>query len=339
MTRMRARGTGLGIPIAVVSAVAFAASGPFAKLLIEAGWSPGGVVLTRVTFSALILLPLAIRSLRHDPGALRRRWRWILAYGVVSVTSVQLFYYLAVERLPVGIALLIEYLAPVLLLFAMWVRTRIRPAWLALVGAALAVAGLVLVLSPSSDGPLDPVGLLWAGLAAVCLVFYFVLAANAPADLPPLALIGGGLLVASLALASLGIAGALPMEFVFSDAMPFFGATAPWWVPLGMVVVFGTVIAYLTGLLAAVRLGSRLASFLGMIEVVAVVVIAALLLGEVPTALQLLGSAVLVAGVVAVRLAPDRSHVGSADPLEAGPVTAPIAVIPPPADDGHRDGL
>lgn len=338
MTQLQVRGTGWGIPIAVVSAFAFAASGPFAKLLLEEGWSPGGVVLMRVGIASLLLLPLTIRSLRSAPGLLRKHWLWIVAYGIVSVAAVQLFYYLAVERLPVGIALLIEYLAPVLLLFGVWIRTRIRPAWLALIGAALAVMGLVLVLSPSSDEALDPLGVAFALLAALCLMTYFLLGANTPADLPPLAMIGGGLLVASAALGVIGVTGALPMEFVFSNAVPFFGATVPWWVPLGMVVVVGTVIAYLTGLLAAIRLGSRLASFLGMIEVVAVVVIAALLLSEVPTPLQLIGSIVLVAGVIAVRLAPDRAHAGSGDPLEVGPVTAPITIIPAPTEDEHRDG-
>lgn len=337
MSRVHARGTGAGIPIAVASAFAFAASGPFAKLLIEAGWSPGAIACMRVGIAAMLLLPLTIRSLRRTPGMLGRHWKWIVAYGLVAVAAVQLFYYLAVERLPVGIALLIEYLAPVLLLFGVWARTRVRPAWLALVGAALALIGLVFVLSPTSTDSLDPLGVVFGLVAALSLMTYFLLGAHAPADLPPLALIGGGLLIASFALGALGATGVLAMEFVFSDAVPFFGTTVAWWVPLGMVVLFGTVIAYLLGLLAAIRLGSRLASFLGMIEVVAVVLIAALLLGEVPTVVQLCGSAVLIAGVVAVRLAPDRSHVGAADPLEVGPVTAPIAVIPPPIEHETSD--
>lgn len=333
---MHVRGTGLGVPIAVASAFVFSAVGPFSKLLLEAGWSPGGIVLLRGILAALLLLPLALWSVRRDPDVLRRRWLWILAYGVVAVAGTQVLYMYSSARLPVGIALLIQYLAPVLLLFAVWARTRIRPAWLALVGAALAVIGLVLVLSPSSDIALDPIGIFWAILSAVCLVFYFLLGANTPGDLPPFALIGGGLLVASVLLAVLGAAGLVPMAFVFSNEIPFFGATAPWWVPLGMVVVFGTVCGYLLGIRAAILLGSRLASFLGMIEILVVVMLAAIMLGEVPTLLQIGGAAVLVAGVVAVRLAPDRSHVGSADPLEAGPMTAPIPIISAPSDDVHR---
>ncbi|WP_449277552.1 EamA family transporter [Leucobacter sp. GX24907] len=333
---MHVRGTGLGIPLAITAAVVFASVGPFSKLLLETGWSPGGVVMLRVICASLLLLPLTLWSVRRDPGVLRRRWLWILAYGVVALCGCQVLYMYASARLPVAIALLIQFLAPVLILFAVWGRTRIRPAWLALIGAGLAVAGLVLVLGPSSDTALDPLGLVWAGLAAVSLAVYFLLGANTPGDLPPIALIGSGLLVSAVVLAILGTLGLVPMRFVFSDAIPFFGAEAPWWVPLGLVVVLGTVFGYVLGLQAAIKLGSRLASFLGMFEILVVVLLAALLLGEVPTLVQLGGAIVLVAGVIAVRLAPDRAHVGAADPLEAGPVTAPIPIISAPTEDEYR---
>ena len=324
-----------GIVIAVAAALAFAASGPFGKLLLEAGWSPGGLVLCRVLFSALLLLPVVLWSIRKDPRVVLRRWAWILAYGAVAVAMTQLFYYLAVARLHVGTALLIEYLAPILLLFVVWARTRIRPAALSLVGAALAIGGLVLVLSPSNDGPLDLIGVLWASFAAVSLAAYFLLSANTPADLPPIALIGCGLAVASIALAILGGLGVLPIVVVFADALPFFGTTVPWWVPLGLVVIVGTSIAYLLGLIAAIQLGSRLASFLGLIEVVAVVVVSALLLAEIPTVAQVCGAVLIVGGVIAVRMAPERSPLREAMAEDAGTMTGPI-ILPASANESAR---
>ena len=326
MVTTERQGLTTGIIIAISAAIAFAASGPFGKLLLEAGWSPGGLVLARVLCAAILLLPPVLWSIRKDPGVVLRRGVWIVAYGAVAVAFTQLFYYLAVARLHVGTALLIEFLAPVLLLFIVWARTRVRPAVLSLVGAALAIGGLFFVLSPSNDGPLDPIGVLWGSLAAVSLAGYFLLSANAPHDLPPIALIGGGLWVASGALAIAGAVGALPIVVEFVEAVPFFGASVPWWVPLGLVVVVGTSIAYLLGLIAAIKLGSRLASFLGLIEVVAVMVVAALLLGEIPTYLQVFGAVLIVAGVIAVRLAPERTPLAEQLAEETGTLTGPIVL-------------
>lgn len=334
-TSAGSRGLTSGIIIAVIAAIAFAASGPFGKLLLEEGWSPGGLVLARVLCSAILLTPIVLWSIRKDPGVVRRRWVWIAAYGAVAVATTQLFYYLAVARLHVGTALLIEFLAPVLLLFIVWVRSRVRPANLSLLGAVLAIGGLVFVLSPSGNGALDVIGVFWASCAAVSLSGYFLLSAHAPHDLPPIALIGGGLWVASAALALVGALGILPIEVVFAERIPFFGTHVAWWVPLGLVVVIGTSIAYLLGLIAAIKLGSRLASFLGLIEVVAVVVIAALLLGEIPTIAQVFGAVLIVGGVIAVRLAPEQSPLGEVMSEEAGTLTGPI-LLPSTLDDSAR---
>ena len=311
-----------GMIIAVLTAIAFAGSGPFVKPLLIAGWSPGAAVIIRMIGAAVIILPIALRQTRHDLGVWRRRWRWILGYGLIAMAACQYFYYASISLMPVGIALLIQYLAPVLLLMAAWVQTKHRPASMSLVGAALSVAGLLLALDlGSAGGGLNPVGILLAACAAVSVCGYYLMAAAIPDDLPPTALIGGGLVIGATSLSLVGATGLIPLVAVF-DTVTLFGAEAPWWVTMAIVVVVGTCAGYLGGVFAAKILGSRLASFFGLLEVLATLVVSALLLGEIPSWMQAIGAALVIGGVVCVRLAPDTVTVDA--PL--GPVTAPITL-------------
>ena len=105
----------LGLGIALVSAAAFATSGAFGKSLLVGGWSPGAVVTLRITLAALVLLGPALWSLRGRWQALRRNAWVVVGYGLTGVAGCQLAYFNAVTHLSVGVALLLEYLAPVLI--------------------------------------------------------------------------------------------------------------------------------------------------------------------------------------------------------------------------------
>ena len=110
-SRTGGRPAALGIGVAIVSALAFGATGPFAKSLIDAGWTPETVVLVRILGAAVVLTPFAIRAwlaARADLGA--RDARSMLAYGIVAVAGVQLCFFNAVDHLPVSVALLIDCL-------------------------------------------------------------------------------------------------------------------------------------------------------------------------------------------------------------------------------------
>lgn len=308
--------------IAILTAIAFSGSGPFAKPLLNAGWSPSAVVMVRLAAAAVVLVPIALWQTRNDIGVWLRRWKWTLGYGLIAMAATQLFYYSAVARMQVGMALLIQYLAPVLMLMAAWIHTKHRPAALSLIGAALSVAGLFLALDLiGSGGSADPIGLLFAALSAFSVCGYYLIASAVPDDLPATALIGGGFVIAAAALAVVGATGIAPLEFNFGT-VELFSNQVPWWVSMGVVVLIGTVGSYLGGVAAAKILGSRLASFFGLFEVLAAIVVSALLLGELPTIIQLAGAALVVGGVVCVRLAPDTVTVEA--PL--GPVTAPITL-------------
>jgi len=298
--------TGTGLALAVVSAASFGSAGPLAGGLLATGWSPGAVVLVRVATAALVVAPFAALSLRGRWDALRRNALTVVAYGVLAVAAAQLCYFSAVSRMDVGPALLIEYTAPAAVVGWLWVRHAQRPGLLTLAGAALAAVGLLLVLDLFSGADLDPVGVLWALGAMVGATTYFVLSADDTTGLPPLALAGGGLLTGAVALGLLGAVGVLPLRAATST-VTYADRSVSWWLPLLVLGVVTAGLAYTTGVLASRRLGSRLASFVALLEVVTGVVAAWLLLDQLPGAVQLAGGVLVLAGVVAVELGEPRA--------------------------------
>jgi drug/metabolite transporter (DMT)-like permease len=290
-----------GFAFAIASALAFGLSGALARGLLDAGWSAGAVVLVRLSIAALVVLPLALHALRGRWGALRRNAGLLALFGAIPVAGTQFAYFSAVQRMDVGPALLIEYTAPAAVVVWLWLRHGERPGPLTVAGAGLAALGLVLVLDLVSGANLDPVGVLWALCAMAGVAVYFVLAAKPREELPPVALAGFGLAAGALLLGLLGLVGVLPMDATTASPR-YAGSAVAWWLPLVGLGVVTAGFAYVTGIAASVRLGSRLASFVALLEVVAGVVFAWLLLDQLPGTLQLVGGALIVAGVVVVKL-------------------------------------
>lgn len=299
-----------GIAVALSSSAAFALSGPFAKPLLDSGWSPAAAGLLRIGGSALVLLvPTLLVAWAGRGAGVLTQYRYLLAYGLFAVAGAQIGFFNAIRTLPVGVALLVEYLAPVLVVLWLWLRWGTRPGLLTTGGAAVAVTGLVLVLDPFGDARIDPVGLAWAAGAALCVTAYFLLSARTADELPATVVVGAGMVVGATVLLLASGAGLLPLTVSWAPAT--LGAVSmPWWLPATGLVLVSTVVAYLTGILAARRLGSRLMSFVGLSEVLFAVLAAWALLAQRPTAVQLAGGTLVVAGVVLVRLG---------EPAPAGP--------------------
>ena len=297
MTATHPRRAGIGF--ALLSAATFSTSGSFARSLLDAGWTPAAAVTVRISVAALLLAVPAIVSL-HGRWHLIRRDPFTLAlYGVVAFAGGQLCYFNAVKHISVGVALLLEYMGVVLVVGWQWVRHGHRPRRYTAIGSVVALLGLVLVLDLIGDLRLDPVGVLWGFAAAIGLASYFVLSAKIASDLPPLVVASAGMFTGALTLIALALLGALPMHATFGT-VEMAGRHVSWIVPvLGMSVVAGAV-AYVTGIAAARLLGASLSSFVGLTEVVFAVLVAWLLLGQLPTMVQLVGGALIVAGVVLV---------------------------------------
>lgn len=289
-----------GLGLAMISALAFASSGTFARSLLEAGWSAEAAVILRVGFAALVLAPSAAFSLRGRWSLLRGNLNTVGLFGLLGVATAQACFYNALQYLPVGIALLLEYLGVVLVVVWMWARYGQKPRRLTLAGAAAALLGLVFVLDFTGAGRLDPVGVLWGLSAAIGLAGFFVISARGDGGLPSVALASGGMAVGAGILLVLGLLGVLPLRATFGT-VTFAGQRTNWLVPaLGLVLV-AAVLAYVSGIAAARILGARLSSFVGLTEVLFAVLIAWLFLNELPTAVQLFGGALIVAGIALIR--------------------------------------
>lgn len=307
---MSQRHPAVGLGVALASAAAFGTSGAFAKSLLLGGWSPGAVVLIRIGIAALVLLVPTVLSLRGRWSVLRRSLPLVVGYGVTGVAGCQLAYFNAVTHLSVGVALLLEYLAPVLIVGWLWVRHRQAPRRLTLVGVGLAVAGLLLVLDVAGVARINAVGLAWGLVAAICLALYFLLAAGAEDALPPLALAGAGLVVGGIVLGVAALVGVLDLT-IGATTVQLGSSAAPWWVPILVVSIVAAAFAYVAGVAAVRMLGAKLSSFVALTEVLFAVLFAWLVLGELPLPVQLLGGLLIVGGLIAVRA--DESHAVRAD--------------------------
>ncbi|MEV6600988.1 DMT family transporter [Actinoplanes sp. NPDC051346] len=296
------RSVGAGLGLALLSAATFGTSGTFARSLIDAGWSADAAVAARVGVAALILAVPALLALRGRWSVAGRSLGDVGLFGLLAVAGAQVGFFNAVRYLPVGVALLLEYSGIVLVVLWMWVRHGERPRGLTVAGAAAAVVGLALVLDIGGGGAeIDPLGVVWGLVAAVGLAAYFVLSARVDPRLPSIALACGGMAFGAIVLVLLGTVGAMPMRATFGTVV-LAGHTTSWMVPIAGLVLLAAVVAYVTGIAAARVLGAALSSFAGLTEVLFAVVIAWLVLGELPSATQAVGGAFIVSGIALVRL-------------------------------------
>jgi drug/metabolite transporter (DMT)-like permease len=290
-----------GLLLAMVAATSFGLSGAVAKGLLAAGWTPASAVTARVWIGALALLVPAIVALRGDWGLVRRNLTMIAGFGVLAVATCQLAYFNAVQYMPIGLAMLIEYTAPVAVVLWLWARHGNRPTALTGVGAVVCVVGLGLVLDVISGVTLDPVGVLWALVAMAGAAGFFVMSGRQDNGLPPIVLAAGGLFAGAIALSVAGLVGLLPMSWS-THAATYGDLSVPWWSAVLCLGVISAAVPYATGIGAARHLGSRLASFVALAEVVATLIFGWLLLGEVPTLVQLMGGLLILGGVIVVKL-------------------------------------
>ncbi|MGO1653520.1 MAG: EamA family transporter [Brevibacterium yomogidense] len=318
--------TAVGFGLVLLSAFFFAASGPYAKAMYASGWSPGAVVLLRLLGCALVLLIPTIISLRGRWREVVRGWRTVVSYGVVSMAGVQLLYFLAVEHLAVAVALLLEMTAPLLIVFWLWATTRIRPATVTFVGMAVSLVGLVLVLDPGGS-ELSLAGVVFALGAAVCLASYFMVSAKVEVDVPPVALTGLGMAVGTLVVAGLLLLGVLPADFSTADVT--LGASPYSWVVPILIIVFTTVGAYVCGILGLRMVGATVGSFVNLTEVPFSVIVAWLVVAELPSVIQMYGGIGIVVGVVFIKWGEVRQErrIQRRAVLLSDPATGPLSIV------------
>ena len=274
---------------------------------MEAGWSPTAAVTARLAAGALAMAVFA--SVVH-PGWLREaratRRRAVRAGADRRRAAL---YYNAVAHLTVGVALLLEYTAPILVVGWLWATTRKRPTALMLGGVVLAVAGIMLVLGifGPTGWPASPrrrrMGPGRRGLRGVLLpdVGQGRRGTGRTVGLHPITLATAGLVVGAAAVGLLGVAGVMPLTFTANDTVVA-GWTTSWLVPVFSLALIPTAIAYTLGIVGIARLRPRFASLVGLSEVMFAVLAAWVLLGEAVTVTQALGGVVVLVGLALARL-------------------------------------
>ncbi|MGO1440756.1 MAG: EamA family transporter, partial [Brevibacterium yomogidense] len=250
----------------------------------------------------------------------------VVSYGVVSMAGVQLLYFLAVEHLAVAVALLLEMTAPLLIVFWLWATTRIRPATVTFIGMAVSLVGLVLVLDPGGS-ELSLAGVVFALGAAVCLASYFMVSAKVEVDVPPVALTGLGMAVGTLVVAGLLLLGVLPADFSTADVT--LGASPYSWVVPILIIVFTTVGAYVCGILGLRMVGATVGSFVNLTEVPFSVIVAWLVVAELPSVIQMYGGIGIVVGVVFIKWGEVRQErrIQRRAVLLSDPATGPLSIV------------
>ncbi|MEQ1785600.1 MAG: EamA family transporter [Acidimicrobiales bacterium] len=307
----------LGVAAAAIAALLFGVNGTVSKLALEAGIPSTRLVQLRSLGAALCLLVVVLVTRPRSLAVDRRELGFLVVAGVVGIGLVQWLYFVAIARLPVGIALLLEYLAPVFV--ALWVRFARREAvrpriWGAL---ALCLVGLAVVAEVWSGLTLDGIGVLAGLAAAVSLAAYYLTGEHGLGRRDPLSLAAWTFAAAAVfwsvlrppwtfAWSTLGDPVALPG--------PFDGREVPLGLLVASIIVLGTVVPY-AGVLVAIRhLGSTRTGLLGMAEPVTSAVIAWVVLSEALSTMQLVGGAVVIVGILVAETARPIPVAAGADP-------------------------
>lgn len=291
----------LGYAMVLTAATLWAVNGTVSKVILTSG----GVTserLTEVRATGAFLLLFAVllvwrrSTLRISVSELP----FLVAFGVFGLAFVAWFYFVAIERLEIGVALLIQYVAPVLV--ALWARYVLhenvrRRIWAAL---ALSIVGLSLLLQLWQGLELDGIGLLASAGAALTFALYILMADRGIRRRSTSSLLAYGFLFAAVFWALVQPWTSFPWELL-DDSVSLLGRLEtielPVWLLMAWMVVLGTIVPF--GLLVAAlrHITPTRAGILAMFEPVAGTIVAYAWLGEELAPTQLVGAAIVLAGI------------------------------------------
>jgi drug/metabolite transporter (DMT)-like permease len=296
----------LGYAMIWAAATLFAVNATVSKVILESGVSSLRLSQVRTTGAlvglAVVVFAVAARTLRVS----RRELAFLAAFGIGGLALVQLFYFLAIDRLPIGIALLIQYLAP--LLIVLWARyvghERVRRRiWVAL---ACSLAGLALVVQFWSGLALDGWGVAAALAGAVTFAVYVLMAERAVGRRDPVSLSVYGFLFAALFWAVVQPWWTFPFELT-DGSISLLGRLAdrsvPVWALLAWMILLGTIVPFLLVVGALRHVSAARLGIVAMLEPVVATVVAWAWLEESLEPAQLLGGAVVLAGILLAQTA------------------------------------
>ena len=289
----------VGYAFTVAAAALFGLNGTVSTLALHAGLPATRLTALRCTGAAVgLVVALAVAS----PGRLRvsrRELPFLAVFGVVGVALTQFLYYVAISRLPVGIALVFEMTAPVFIALYVWLvrRERVRRRlWAALL---LSLSGLVFVAQVwKGGGSLDPLGVAAGLVAALCLATYYLMGERGTSSRDPVALTCWSFVAAALFWAV-----AAPWwDFdagVLAARVPVAlgGLQLPLWVLVAWIVVLGAIVPFWLSIAALQHLSPTTAGLVATVEPVLASIVAWLWVQQVLTGWQVLGGVVVLVGI------------------------------------------
>jgi drug/metabolite transporter (DMT)-like permease len=293
----------LGYALVWSAVVLWSLNAVIAKVVLDsAGLSPLRLVQVRETCAALILVA-AVAILR--PASLRTTWRelgFLAAFGILGLAVVQYFYFVGIRRLDIGIALVIQYLAPVFV--ALWARFFVhepvrRRLWLAI---ALCLFGLSLVVELWGGSSLDGLGVLACLVTALAYAAYVLMAERSlEGGRDVYSLLAWGFTFATLFWAVVQPWWSFPTE-IANESVSLLGrfddVTAPVWLLLAYVVVLGTVVPFILLVSALHHVPATGVTIVAMLEPVLAAIVAWFWLGEELAAVQIIGGLIVLVGVI-----------------------------------------
>jgi drug/metabolite transporter (DMT)-like permease len=287
--------------MAFAAGTLFALNGTISKVILNSGLSSLRLTEIRCT-GAMIGLAVIVFATR--PEALRtdrRELIRLIAFGVLGVALVQLFYFLAIRRLDIGVSLVIQYLGP--LIVALWARFVLkenvrRRLWLAL---AAALAGLTLVVDLWHGVSLDGLGVVWSLCSAVTFAAYMLFAEKAVGERDPITLLCWGFLFASIFWAIVQPWWNFPFD-VPGKSVSLLGNLSEWHLPVWSLILWmvllGTIVPFFLIVGSMRHITATRAGITAMVEPVVASIVAWVWLDETLSATQLVGGAIVLAGII-----------------------------------------
>ena len=271
-----------------VASTLFGLNGNLSRLLFDDGVSPVTLVEFRMLIGAICLLGVLVIGQRKGLKVPRGSWGWILAFGL-SLAMVTFTYFMAISRLPLAIALVIQFTAPAWMVLAVATWRRRLPSAYVLAALGLTFGGVILLTGLWREGlnRLDAIGLLYCLLAVIAYIVYLLLGRQVGKSLPSLTATAYGALVASI--------------FWFSVQPPW-AVPANTWTPYHLILILlvgiiGMAIPFWLVLGSLRRIDPTRVGIASMLELVAGGVIAYFWLGQHLDWLQIMGCVLVMGGI------------------------------------------
>lgn len=304
MSKAQQRNPAIGYALYLTAAALFGFNGTVSKTLLASGISAARLSQLRVTLAFAVMFVVVLVSRR---AALRiTSWaelRLLAAYGVFGVMLTQFLYFVAIHRIPVGITLIIEFMAPFVVAFWMRVTKGERLSNRVWLGMCAALVGLVLIAQVWKGFQLDGLGTLASFGAMVALAVYFIMGeatTEPPHNRDAVSVTMFGFAGAALVWAVVQPWWTFPWHYLDGLSEPW--GSMGWRLPLPVLVasmvLLGTVTTFWLVVASFKHINAAQASSIGMAEPVLASMIAWLLIGEALSAWQILGIVVTGCGIL-----------------------------------------